>query len=158
MIRHALVRGRAAGAITALMVAMIETASRGLLMATIGGAPLRTARLCTTRQTAIDLPAFAGGANKEDDAARADALTKRRGTSGMHRYARAGWTVLTRPSENTANEVGGLRSAQPPDEKPRLRLQPGLRFDGLMTTGCYDKRGGREIAPAPVAMRLRLRR
>ena len=122
MIRHAPVNGDdAAGAITPLMIAMIETACGRLLMTTIGGATLRTARLFTTRQTAINLPAFTGGADKEDDAAGADALTKGSGTSGMHWYASAGWTVLTRLSENTANGVGGLRSAQPPDEKPRLR-------------------------------------
>jgi hypothetical protein len=117
MIRHAV---GAACAMTALMIAMIETAFRRLLMAEIGGAALRAACLCTARQTAIDLPAFAGGAHEEDDAAGAYALTKGSGTSGMHRYASAGWTVLTRSSENTANEEGGLRSAQPPDEKPRL--------------------------------------
>lgn len=144
MIRHA---GGAACAITALMIAMIKTACRGLLMATIGGSTLRTARLFTTRQTAIDLPAFAGGTNKEDDAAGAYDLAKGSGTSGMHRYASAGWTVLTRSSENTANEEGGLRSAQPPDEKPRLRLQPGLRFSGKTRGRGYGKQAAREIPP-----------
>lgn len=118
MIRHAV---GAACAITALLVAMIEAAFSRLLMAAIGGAALRAACLFAARLAAIDLSAFAGRADEEDDAAGAYALAKRSGTSGMHRYTSAGWTVLTRPSENTADEEGGLRSAQPPDEKPRLR-------------------------------------
>ena len=117
MIRHAV---GAAGAMTALLIAMIGAAFRRLLMAEIGGAALRAARFFTARLAAIDLPAFAGRANKEDDAAGAYALAKGSGTSGMHRRTRAGWTVPTRPGENTADEEGGLRSAQPPDEKPRL--------------------------------------
>lgn len=97
MIRHAL---GVAGAMTALMIAMIEAAFRRLLMAEIGGAALRAARLFAARQAAIDLPAFAGGTNEEDDAAGAYALTKGSGASGMHQRTRAGWTVLVRRTEN----------------------------------------------------------
>lgn len=100
MIRHALVRGGVAGAIRTLMLTMIEAAFKRLLMTTVGGAALRQARLLTARQTAIDLPAFAGGADEENDATRTNALAKRRRTKSMHQRIRAGWTVLVRHPEN----------------------------------------------------------
>lgn len=84
MIRHAAGVGGAAGAIFALLITMILAACVGLLMAAIGGTALPEPCLLTTRQTAIDLPAFAGGTDEEDDAAGTTALPKRSGTNGMH--------------------------------------------------------------------------
>ena len=128
MIRHPLVSGSVAGAVAALMIAMIGAAFRRLLMATVGGAALRPARLRTAGQTAIDLPAFAGGADEEDAAAWTNALAKRRGTKSMHQRTRAGWTVLVRHTENADYGKGALRSAQPPDEKTPAALKAGVTF------------------------------
>lgn len=100
MIRHAQFGGALPCAISTLMLALICPSFRGLLMATIGGATLRPAGLLAARQTAIDLPALAGGADEEDAAARANTLTKRRGTKSMHQPLRAGWTA---PVHNTEN-------------------------------------------------------
>lgn len=146
MIRHA---GGAAGAVLALLIAMIETACRGLLMAAIGGAALRAARLFPARQTAIDLPAFARRADEEDETAGTTALPKGSGTNRMHcAYGHGLDSAAARHGECVPRMKVCCAAAQPPDEKPRLRKQPGLCFAGKMTGREYGKAGVRETPSA----------